>query len=620
LKPLVNLNSEKCSKCYACVRTCPVKAIHINSTEGFPELSQKRCIGCGSCITICSEKAIGYRSSFDEAKALLESGAKISALLSPSISAEFDDISDHRKFVTMIKAMGATWVNEVSFAVDLLAYRYLGLLNDFKGRYYITANDSVVVSLIEKYHPNLISNLAPLVSPMVAMARVVRHLYGSEIKVLYIGPEIATKDEALIFDGESKVDVAITFEELRELFAAYNIEESNQEFSVIDAPVSYKGSLYPLRNGFAQAADMDENLLTASLVSIEGKREMMDAIAEFESNISTIQRHISVAFGNSLEGPGITKHGNRLYKEHLVTRYANKRIKNFFRVEWYDNLQRYLQLDLSRSFTPDDQRLPEPSPERIKEILTELGKSETDTLGCLECGYNSCREFAVDVATGLTTPDMCVSFAMKNTQNYVASLHEMNEKLALARKALRESEEKTRQQKESAVQASELTNAMLEKLRAGVVIVDNMLKVVKANTTFTTILGEEAEQINEVIPGLVGADLNRLIPGSFINLFSYVLTDNESIENRDVKIGENLLNVSIFPIVKGKVAGGIIRDMRAPEVQRAEVVNRITEVIDRNLEMVQKIGFLLGEGATDIEHMLNSIIEFYKGETKKLIP
>ena len=51
---------------------------------------------------------------------------------------------------------------------------------------------------------------------------------------------------------------------------------------------------------------------------------------------------------------------------------------------------------------------------------------------------------------------------------------------------------------------------MLEKLRSGVVIVDNMLKIVKANTTFTTILGEEAEQINEVIPGLVGADLNRL--------------------------------------------------------------------------------------------------------------
>jgi len=601
------------------VRTCPVKAIHIRSADNLPELNHSRCIGCGSCITVCNTRAISYRSSLEEARELLASGEKIAVLLSPSISAEFDDISDHRKFVTMIRAMGVSWVNEVAFAVDLMAYRYLNLLNDFKGRYYITANDPIVVSCIEKFHPNLISNLSPLVSPMIAMTRIVRNIYGREIKVMYVGPEIATKEEALRFDGESRVDVVITFEELRELFAIHKIEESNQEFSEIDAPLSYKGSLYPLRNGFAQAADMDENLLTTNLISLEGKREMMDSIAEFETNISTIQRHISVSYGNSLEGPGITKRGNRLYKEFLVTRYANKRIRNFFRVEWYDNLQHFLQLDLSRSFTPDDQRLPEPTPERIREILHELGKSETDTSGCLECGYNSCREFAIDVATGLTTREMCVSYAMKNSQNYEASLHEMNEKLAHARKALRESEERTRQQMESANQASDLTNAMLEKLRAGVVIVDNMLKVVKANTTFTTILGEEAEQINEVIPGLEGADLNRLIPGSFINLFSYVLTDNESIENRDVKIGENMLNVSIFPIVKGKIAGGIIRDMRAPEVQRAEVVNRITEVIDRNLEMVQKIGFLLGEGATDIEHMLNSIIEFYKGENKKMI-
>ena len=92
-------------------------------------------------------------------------------------------------------------MNEVSFAVDLLAYKYLSLLNDFKGRYYITSNDPVVVSYIEKYHPNLISNLAPLVSPMIAMTKVVRNIYGKDIKVMYIGPEIARKEEALKFDG-----------------------------------------------------------------------------------------------------------------------------------------------------------------------------------------------------------------------------------------------------------------------------------------------------------------------------------------------------------------------------------------------------------------------------------
>jgi iron only hydrogenase large subunit-like protein len=617
LEPLVSLNTKDCTVCYACVKTCPVKAIHVTAAGAIPEIHINQCIGCGSCITVCSPRAITYRSSMDEAKAVFESGDKIAVILSPSISAEFDDISDHRKFVTMIKSLGVTYVNEASFAVDLLAYKYLGLLNNFKGRYYISSYDAVVVSYIEKFHPNLVSNLVPLVSPMIAMAQVIHNQYGEDVRVIYIGPEISNKDEALRFTGNSQVEVVLTFEELRLLFNIYKIGESNLEFSGFDLPLSYKGSLFPLRNGFAQAADLDENLLTTNLVSLEGKQEMIEAVNEFETKINTIQRHLCISYGNSLEGPGLSRQGTRILKEAAVIKYANKRLQNFFRVEWYDSLQHFLELDLSRAFTVDDQRAPNPSPDRINQILAELGRTEKDSFGCMQCGYANCLDFAKDVANGYTTPDMCVSYATKSSSNYEESLHELNEKLAQARKALRESEDKTRQEKESALQASELTNAMLEKLRAGVVIVDNLLKIVKANSTFTSIMGEEAELINEVIPGLVGADLSRLIPSNFVNLFSYVLSDNESIENRDITIGENLLNVSIFPIVRGKVAGGIIRDMRAPEVQRAEVINRITEVIDRNLEMVQKIGFLMGEGASDIEHMLNSIIEFYKNEDKR---
>lgn len=617
MEPLIHLDEERCNKCYACVRVCPVKAIHLHADGEFPKVNDNRCIACGDCYTLCCTGAITYRSSVEDAKRLFESGDTVVAILSPSISAEFDDISDHRKFVTMIKSLGVHHVNEVSFAVDLLAYKYLSLLNDFKGRYYITSLDPIVVNFIEKFHPNLISNLAPLVTPMIAMARVAREIYGPAIKILYIGPEISSKTDALRFEGNSAIDAAITFKELRELFVDYKIDESNLEFSSPDLPLSYKGSLYPLRNGFAQAADMDENLLTSSMFMLEGKNEMLQAVEQFEKNITTIQRHFCIFFGNGLDGPGMTKHGNLWFKEYQVIKYANKRIQNFFRVEWYENLQKFMELDLSRTFTANDQRLPSPTHDKIKEILKELGKGDENSYGCEECGYSNCMDFARDIANGITIPEMCISYARKSSKQFEESLHELNEKLVQARKSLKESELKTKQEKESASQASELTNAMLEKLRSGVVIVDHMLKIVKANATFTTILGEEAEQINEVIPGLVGADLKRLIPANLVTLFSYVITENESIENRDIKVGDVLLNVSIFPIEKGKIAGGIIRDMRAPEVQRAEVINRITEVIDRNLEMVQKIGFLLGEGATDIEHMLNSIIEFYKGEGKK---
>jgi Na+-translocating ferredoxin:NAD+ oxidoreductase RNF subunit RnfB len=588
----------------------------MNQSDEFPEVNNNRCIGCGWCILSCSPKAIVHRSSIGEAKTLFASGEKILALLSPSISVEFEDVTDYRKFSTMLRALGVTYACELSFGVDIIAYKYQVLFSDFKGRYYITSTDPVVVSFIEKYHPNLINNLAPLVSPMIAGARIARQVYGPDIKVMYIGPDIAKKDEALQYDDDRRVDVAITFPELRALFKYYNVDETNLEFSDFDPPLSYKGALYPLSNGLIQAADMDENLLTTNVVSIDGKNAMIEAIEEFENNIKFIHRHVHVTSGNALKGPGFSKQKSRLFGEYLVIQFANKRLKRFFRIEWHQQLQKFLDLDYSRTFRIDDQRIPDPPEEKIKEILTKLEKTGNDCSDCGECGYRTCRDFAIDIVKGLTSPELCLSYALKNSMDNMESIHQLNEKLANTRKKLKEAEEKMRIEKETSSQTSELTNVMLEKLRAGVVFVDNKLKIIKANSTFTKILGEEAMDISEVIPGLVNADLNKLTPPGFVNLFSYVLSDGVGIENRDIKVGENLLNVSVFPIVTGKIAGGIVRDMRAPEVQRAEVINRINEVIDRNLEMVQKIGFLLGEGATDIEHMLNSIIEFYKGENK----
>jgi hypothetical protein len=51
--------------------------------------------------------------------------------------------------------------------------------------------------------------------------------------------------------------------------------------------------------------------------------------------------------------------------------------------------------------------------------------------------------------------------------------------------------------------------------------------------------------------------------------------------------------------------------MYVPEVRKEQILSRINDAIDENLEMVQKIGFLLGEGAARTEKMLNSIIQSY---------
>jgi hypothetical protein len=95
-------------------------------------------------------------------------------------------------------------------------------------------------------------------------------------------------------------------------------------------------------------------------------------------------------------------------------------------------------------------------------------------------------------------------------------------------------------------------------------------------------------------------------------MFTFVLKEDEPVLSKDVHFEEKMLNISIFPIRKNKVCGAIIRDLYSPEVQGEEVTSRVSEVIEKNLEMVQKIGFLLGEGASETEQMLNSIIESYK--------
>jgi iron only hydrogenase large subunit-like protein len=616
-KPLVEIIEDKCTVCYACVRVCPVNAIQVRTNQVAPKIVPERCIGCGSCISVCNPLAIKYRDSKTETKKLLAGNIPVVALVDPAISGEFPDIADYRKFVQMIRALGFGYVCEVSFGVDLIAREYSKLLKDFKGKYYIMANCPVVISYIEKFQPELIPNLAPLVSPAVATAKVVREKYGQQLKTIYIGPIIASKNQSEMSDGNGKIDSSLTFIELRELFEEYKIDEKQMEFSEFDPPISFTGSLFPIANGILQIAGLDEDLLKGSVTTVEGVAEMKESLREFQDSIETINSHFNIYYNEFLMGPGTSRNGKKYIRRASVKTYVKKRLKNFKIADWEKEIESYRNLDLSRKFENNDQRLPVPTEEKIERILLDLKNDYTNNSGCGACGYNSCRDFAIAIATGLATPEMCNQYTARNRQDYIQSLKISNEKLAQAEKALRESELNSRKEKETAKEASEITTAMLQKLPSGVVILDDRLKILQANSTFIEMLGQEAHEINDIIPGLAGADLKTLLPYNIYNLFSYVLSNNESIQNRDVSFNDKLLNISVFLIRKGKIVGAVFRDMYSPEVRKEEVIKRVTEVIDKNLALVQQIGFLLGEGASETERMMHSIIEFYKSQPKK---
>ncbi len=610
MEPLLKINKEKCTACYACVRACPVKAIRVQPDQKKPEIIMERCIGCGSCTAACGSEAVEVRDSKAVLKELLTKAVPVAALLDPSIAGEFPDITDYRKFVQMLRSLGFARVHEVAFGVDLVARSYRELFKKSKGKYYIMSNDPVTVSLVEKYNHALVPNLAPILPPVAATAKVIRKGCEGELSMVYITPLIASKDEIRRFEGDARVELAITFVELRDLFHEADIHEMGLEYSDFDPPLGYKGLFFPVANGIIQAAGLKEELHETSVVTVEGEG-ILGAIKEFSENIGAIKSHFNLFYKEFLMGRGTSIGGRPLLRRSQLIKYVNMRLKTLDLKAWEKEMTQYTGLNLSRKFKADDQQLPAPPSEKVKKILAELEQDRSHVMGCGACGYASCTDFAIAIAQGLAIPEMCNTYAGKSNQEHIHSLKISNEKLALAQEALRKSERTAQKEKEVAREASEIVRRMLHKMPSMVVICDQNLKILQTNNGFIDMLGEDAAEINEVIPGLAGADLKTLLPYSFYNLFTYVLTNNESITNRDVVHESKVLNVSVFVIEKDKIVGAVIRDMSAPEVQKEEVVKRLTDVIDKNLSLVQQIGFIMGEGAAETERMLNSIVESY---------
>ena len=610
---LIHIDLDKCNNSHACIRACPVRAIKVQKNSEYPEINHDRCIGCGSCLNVCGVNAVSYQSSLDQTFEILKSKSKVAAIVDPSISGEFPDISDYRKFVEMIRKLGFDYVNEVSFGVDLVAMEYKKLFTNFKGKYYITANCPSIVSYIEKFYPEMITNLSPIVTPMTATAMVVRKKFGKDIKVVYIGPCVSAKDEAARHEGDKAVDAVLTFHELREMFKKANIKESTVEYSDFDEPIGYLGSLYPHSKGIISAAGLNENLIDSTIFTTDGKFNIMDAIDEFSQGTEILKKHFNLFYNKGcLMGPGTTPDDRKFLRKSLVIDYARKRLKDFDKKKWEKNMELYKDLDLSRSFKNDDQRLEFPVEEKIEEILKSVGKSPDEKSSCNACGFRNCREFAVSVSQGLAQPTTCLTYSLKNKQDFIKTLKTNNEKLRNKQQELEENEKLLKTENQKIKTQSETISSLLHNLPSAAVIVDDKLKVIESNDAFVNILGEDAKLINDVIPGLIGADLKTLLPFNIYNLFNYVLQKDENVLSRDVNFNEGLLNISVFSLKPNKIAGAVFRDMYVAEVRQEEIINRVTEVIDENLKMVQKIAFSLGEGASTTEKMLNSIIETYK--------
>jgi len=392
---------------------------------------------------------------------LLCSGKPVAACLAPSFPVEFLMEMDFRVLVGMIRNLGFSMVTEVAFGADLVSERYRRLLVERRGMQFIASTCPAVVGFIERYQPDLVPHLSPIVSPMVAMARALRYLNDHELKVVFIGPCIAKKVETVDPDAGENVDAAITFSELRDMFREANITPDNVEPGDFDPPHPSLGALYPLARGILQSAGIPEDLLKSDVVASDGTTNFPSALSEFAAGNLEANLIELLSCNGCVDGPGLTSPETLFKRRTRLSNYVKYRMGTLNVTQWQKDVDRLAMLELTRKFSRKDQRLIDVDECEINQIMLRMGKkSKDDELNCGACGYISCREHAAAIYKGLAESEMCLPFVIDDHQKTIVELSLSNEKLASAQETLMHAERLASMGQLAAGVAHELNNPL----------------------------------------------------------------------------------------------------------------------------------------------------------------
>ena len=439
--PLVWTIKDRCRVCYTCVRECPAKAIRVTGRRA--EVIAERCVACGHCVRVCSQHAKDCSSDLERVEALLagrRTGTpRIAACLAPSFPAEFDDI-EPRLLVAMLRRLGFDLVCEVSFGADLVAAEYRRLLSEHRDRSFIGTTCPALVGFVERYHPDLVPQLAPIVSPMLALSRVLRRRHGSDLPIVFIGPCIAKKGEARSAPVQGEVDAVMTFVELRRLLAKNYVPGVEIEPSDFDPPRGAFGALFPIHRGLLRAASIPEDLLSGGVIAA-ASNEFVEVLNAFEAGDLNVRLLEAVCCEGCIMGAGFSGDAPLFRRRDRVSRYVRRCMETLNGAEWDHAMAEYADLDLTRTFVPNDQRVRAPSHDEITQILARMGKTTpADELNCGACGYPTCGEHAVAIWTGLAESEMCLPYTIDELRRTCGELMVTNEELASTQEALLQSE------------------------------------------------------------------------------------------------------------------------------------------------------------------------------------
>ena len=554
----------QCQDCYKCVRQCPVKAIKVHG--GSAAVIPERCVYCGTCVNVCPAGAKKVRDDLFRARVLLKRRPQVMVSLAPSFVSEFPGLPA-ANLIHALKALGFAGVSETALGAQQVTGACAAALAQDPGALAISSACPTAVELVRKYHPEHLPAVTRLCSPLLAHCRMLHEQYGQELGIVFIGPCIAKKLEADRNPG--LLDVALTFADLRRWFEDRGIDPAapaDPEDAFLPRTAA-EGALYPMDGGMIRGIQA-QGIAPVSFMAFSGIPGIQEALRGLDGGSEPLFLELLACEGGCVNGPQAGRSCGT----------ARKWMRVLDRFPGQPGPPEAPAVDLAMAIDGADLPVWAHSAAELQRALRLLGKTTPqDQLNCGGCGYDDCRGLALALLDGLAEPDMCVSHMRKLAMNKA--------------------------------------NALIRAMPSGVVIADENLLIVECNRLFADMMGSECQMIYDALPGMEGASLAKVVP--FTRLFAEVLVSRANLR-RDLRVGDRVIRIMVFPIESGNLVGGILQDITEPAVEREQIIQKAQEVIRKNVTTVQQIAYLLGENAAETELILGSIVESFQLPTKRL--
>jgi signal transduction histidine kinase/Fe-S-cluster-containing hydrogenase component 2 len=451
---------EKCKHCYSCVRECPARAIKV--IHGQAMVIAELCVACGHCVRLCTQGAKRIEDAVTPVRHLLAGGGSVIACLAPSFPVAFPGV-DTGRVISALRRLGFAEVWEVAFGAELIAREYAKLAREAmqNGRAVISTACPAIVSFVTKYLPTLTDALAPVVSPMVAVARAIKAHFDPGVRVVFIGPCIAKKAEVRDPEVRGIVDAALTYEELAQMLAEAGIEPAKEQPSRFDGPLCYLGRSLPISGGLLRTAGFHADILENSVLVTEGKDRALPALRELAAGSSRTRLFDMLFCEGCINGPKMPAPASAVARKEALIDWIHEHNRFTVRKELAESLAAFDRLDLSRQFDREAVVLPQPTEEEISETLKQMRKfTPEDQLNCGSCGYPSCREKAIAVRQGFAEVDMCLPFMVEELEATVARLQRSDRELESTQDRLVQTERLASMGQISAGVAHEINNPL----------------------------------------------------------------------------------------------------------------------------------------------------------------